>query len=77
MRLSHHDPENETTTEVYPTYNETPEGYTYLDAYFLRLTVGRGRGGVTEPSITAEFEPDELYTFAVDILGMIAKESHT
>ena len=72
VKISHHEPVSDTTTEVYPVYNEDLNGRTYLDCYYMRVTFGKGRGGVTEPRITAEFSPQELRDFAVEIIGLVA-----
>lgn len=74
MEISHHQPVSETTTDVYPVYATDLDGNDYLDCFYMRVTFGRGRGGVTEPRITAEFTPRELRDFAVDLLSLVAVE---
>lgn len=72
MKIAHQERNRDCTTEVYPVIDED-EG----TIYYLRQRMGRGTGGPNEPSITSEWSERDLFTFAVDILGMIAKESDT
>lgn len=69
MRISHHQQNRDATVDVYPVLDD--EGPT---TYFLKTWLGRGTGSLTEPCVYVGFSEEELYTFAVDILGMIAKK---
>lgn len=72
MKIAHQERNRDCTTEVYPVIDEN-EG----TVYYLRQRMGRGRGGPNEPSITSEWTAQELRDFAVEIIGLIAKDVHS
>lgn len=65
MRISHHQRNRIATSEVFTGMNGD---------YYLKTYLGDGTGSLTEPCVYVHFSEEELYTFAVDILGMIASE---
>lgn len=73
MRIRFHNKKGTGKAEVtcYPIFDDLSGGPV---CYYLRLALGKGRGGETEPVVMAEFSPEQLRDFAVDLLGMIAVE---
>lgn len=74
MRIRFHNKKGTGKAEVhcYPIFGEdSTEGPV---CYYLNMQLGKGRGGETEPCVYAEFSPEQLRDFAVDLLGMIAVE---
>lgn len=69
MKIAHQERTGAVTTEVYPVIDEN-EG----TIYYLRQRAGQGRGGPNEPSITSKWTVQELRDFAVEIIGLIAKD---
>lgn len=72
MRISHHKRSREATVDVFTVRNDGAP-----TTYMLKTFLGRGNGSPAEPCIYVDFSEEELYTFAIDILNMITKESRT
>lgn len=69
MKITHQERNRGCTTEVYPVIDGDER-----TIYYLRQRMGQGRGGPNEPSITSEWTAQELRNFAVEIIGLIAKD---
>lgn len=75
MKVRHQSPTTDVTVDAYPL-EVYPDGWAEppVTVYQVRMSAGRGRGGVNEPVVVVEWSARELRDFALDLLSLVAVE---